>query len=555
MPVKKISLIFSLVVFSVLLCVIMVSCSGHEHSLVFRQPKEATCASEGNVGYWVCEKCDMYFSDIGGNKQIEDKDSVIIPMTDHTFGDRLKYDKETHYYLCSVCGGKKDEAPHTFNDIFICTGCGYTEFYEGFTFSSESGGVYITGTDLTGEITIPGTYRDMPVIGIAPGAFSGNRDITAVTIENGIYEIGASAFEGCVNLKSVVWPESVRLIGEKAFKGSGLTSLTLTGNLINVGSEAFSSCSELVSLTVSDGVESIAPQAFRDCTALKEISFSQGLKSIGDSAFRGCGAIESVSLPGSLTEIGSYAFAATGIKNLDLEGSGLAIGASAFRDCLWLDGVVIGEGVITIGDEAFSGCLGLGDLTIGGDVTEIGQNAFRNCVELLKLEIPVNVIKIGYGAFSNCNKITEAVVPFVGSRLSDTENSHFGFIFGAAAYNDNSRYVPSALKKVTVLAGGGINASSFRGCNNITEVVICDGIGVIGGNSFSGCASLSKITIPSSVTDIGYKALADCGSLTEIVYGGTAEEWEAVSKGIDWDENTGDYKIECAGSVLDKEII
>ena len=59
--------------------------------------------------------------------------------------------------------------------------------------------------------------------------------------------------------------------------------------------------------------------------------------------------------------------------------------------------------------------------------------------------------------------------------------------------------------------------------DQITTVVIEDGVTTIGSNAFAGCSSLTSVTIPASVTTIGGSAFAGCISLTTVTYLGTTE--------------------------------
>ena len=61
--------------------------------------------------------------------------------------------------------------------------------------------------------------------------------------------------------------------------------------------------------------------------------------------------------------------------------------------------------------------------------------------------------------------------------------------------------------------------------------------------AFSGCSNITGIVIPESVTKIGYSAFDGCSNLTSIKYCGTEEQWNAISKGEDWDCDTGNYTI------------
>lgn len=71
-------------------------------------------------------------------------------------------------------------------------------------------------------------------------------------------------------------------------------------------------------------------------------------------------------------------------------------------------------------------------------------------------------------------------------------------------YNDETYYVTS------------IGSSAFDGCNELTSVVIPDGITTIGEMAFCG-SGLTSLEIPRSVTAIGDKAFINCSSLTSIV--------------------------------------
>lgn len=65
----------------------------------------------------------------------------------------------------------------------------------------------------------------------------------------------------------------------------------------------------------------------------------------------------------------------------------------------------------------------------------------------------------------------------------------------------------------------------------------------IGEGAFADCTGVTGITLPASVTAIGERAFYGCTGLTKIVFEGTSAQWNAISKGADWDTNTGTYIV------------
>ena len=79
---------------------------------------------------------------------------------------------------------------------------------------------------------------------------------------------------------------------------------------------------------------------------------------------------------------------------------------------------------------------------------------------------------------------------------------------------------------------------AFNGCSKLTSITIPEGVTSIGERAFQNCYGLTSITIPDSVTSIGESAFYRCSSLATINYTGTEEQWNAISKGTDWNYGT-----------------
>jgi hypothetical protein len=108
-------------------------------NLVKTEEKPATHMTEGNIEYWYCDGCDKYFSDEAGTKEIALADTVVPKLTEHTADGTGWHSDETSHWNTCECGGKLNEAAHTFEWVTDkeatateagskheeCTVCGY----------------------------------------------------------------------------------------------------------------------------------------------------------------------------------------------------------------------------------------------------------------------------------------------------------------------------------------------------------------------------------------------------------------------------------------------
>lgn len=74
---------------------------------------EATCDTEGNIAYWICE-CGKWFSDENGETEINDQSSVIIPAVGHAYGEWSKYNSSKHVRICENDESHVEYAAHTY---------------------------------------------------------------------------------------------------------------------------------------------------------------------------------------------------------------------------------------------------------------------------------------------------------------------------------------------------------------------------------------------------------------------------------------------------------
>ena len=204
-----------------------------------------------------------------------------------------------------------------------------------------------------------------------------------------------------------------------------------------------------------------------------------------------------------------------------------SIGESAFSKCYSLVSVEIPESVTSIERWAFHGCSGLTSIEIPNSVTSLGACAFYGCSGLTSIKIPDSVTSIGTGVFSLCSGLTSIVIP---DSITIIEADVFSQCSGLTSIT-----IPDSVTR--------INNGAFQACERLTSIVIPDSVKSIGNIAFTNCTDLTSIVIPGSVTSIGIRAFQACTSLTSIYYEGTQAQWSAISKGPEWDDETGDYTI------------
>jgi len=291
-------------------------------------------------------------------------------------------------------------------------------------------GVLIKYKGKGGKVVVP---KEVTVVG--KNAFSHDRimrsEITEVSFEGQVTEIGDAAFEGCYNIKSMVLPQSLKKIGKDAFACLGATTLELPrgGVFISDGAFAFS---KLTSITIpGDAIFEKTnwfggSGAFHNCTNLQYVTIENGFKWIHYRMFQDCKNLRSVTIPNSVAGIDFEAFyKCESLPSIQLPCNITTIPARAFSYCSNLARIEIPRGVTKIEIQAFDSCTNLTDVTLPEGLTHIGECAFANCKALTTITIPQSVTKIDDLAFRRCDNLRTVKLPmhltppyFIGSNFS-----------------------------------------------------------------------------------------------------------------------------------------
>ncbi len=146
--------------------------------------------------------------------------------------------------------------------------------------------------DMLGEITLPETYKGLPVKEIGLWGFSANdgigstNGVTKLIIPDCYEKIGANAFDNMYGLTSVIIGNGVKEIGPQAFEGcKNLESVTFGNSLKAIYAEAFQYCEKLDNVVLPASLKEITYRAFSECKSLKTIVIPRGVTEMLTDAF------------------------------------------------------------------------------------------------------------------------------------------------------------------------------------------------------------------------------------------------------------------------------
>lgn len=270
-----------------------------------------------------------------------------------------------------------------------------------FSFSDYDGVGIIRGYYGTSkEVVIPDTIGGVKVEVIGSRSFR-NKDITSITIPEGVTKIEEYAFSGN-KISALDLPESLVSIGDRAFGNNLLTEVRLPKSLEHLSGFNENQISEV---EIPSSVTSIGDIAFNG-NQLVALELPDNLTSLGSSAFADNQLI-SLKIPSGLKSIGNFSFSSNQIETLEIPEGVESIGEYAFYQNL-ISSVTLPESILTIQNRAFSNNELL-EVHIPNKVTRIESYAFNNNA-ITTLTLPSGLTEIGSYAF-NSNKLSDVVIP------------------------------------------------------------------------------------------------------------------------------------------------
>ncbi len=273
-------------------------------------------------------------------------------------------------------------------------------------------------------------------------------------------------------------------------------------------------------IEIPKGVVKITSSAFPNVVKAETLIIPEGVVEIEEYTFAEWNYLKTVELPNSLTVIPSRLFeGCDNLATIDIPDTVTVIESSAFWNCAKLKKVTLPKNLKKIENFAFADCTSLTEIVIPSKVKSMGNNVFSGCTSLKKITIPKSVEEFGADIFKGTPWLKEKIKmnPYVQVNK---------VLIDVSGVKGNTITVPKGVEKTVILP---LNSSvttikypgtvkKVIGCSseNVTTIILEEGIEEIGDGAFNACRALKNITIPSSVKIIGNKAFFLCDSLEKI---------------------------------------
>ena len=287
----------------------------------------------------------------------------------------------------------------------------------------------------------------------APGKISGN-----YRIPNTVEKIEDNAFEFCRELTGITLPDGLKAIGERAFVGTAVTSIRIPDSVTSVGGFAFGwskikslsipasvtemdinpipGCSQLTRITVASDNPSyttdsqgvlyskdktrliggtnklsntytlpkevvvIGKYAFYNCANLKRIVFPEGLKKLEEYAVYYCKSLTNADFPASVSDISEYSFVGCTNFSYVVNSANKKFSSDSYGVLYDKEKETLLKAPLKITDS----------YKIPSTVRTLEDAAFQDCENLRNFKIPEGVTTV-FAAFQNCKQLESLTVP------------------------------------------------------------------------------------------------------------------------------------------------
>ena len=538
---------------------------------VIENKVDSTCKETGSYDEVVyCTECGEELGRV--QKTIDKKahaesEAVEENRVEATCKETGSYDEVVY---CSVC---KEELNRTTKTISkaehnylegVCSVCGVRRCSEGLHLELNEEGTGYTvidiGTCKDSHLVLT-EYEGLPITSIAESAFANNTTIISITIGDELTSIGKDAFINCTSIENVYitslssWLKidfsngnaNPLYYAKHLYEGEDeTTNLVIPSDISTIKFGAFYHFAGLKTVIIPDTVKSINKSSFAHCFGITEVTVGDGCTIIGEYAFYECTSMQSVAIGTAVQSIGKYAFDLCSslqevhIKDLAAWCKIRFLNYSSanplwYGQHLYLNGeeitdLVIPNDITTLNFAAFNRCVALKTVVLPDSVISVGEYVFYGCTALEKVTVGKNVSSFGKGTFEYCTALKEVHISdlLAWCKIDFYGNSSANPVMYAKHLYLNGEELTNLVipEGITTL-----KFATFYNCDSLTKVIIPSHITKIGQAVFYDCSNLETVEMYNSITQIIQHAFYNCTSLESVIFHGTRTEYASISIG------------------------
>lgn len=280
----------------------------------------------------------------------------------------------------------------------------------------------------------------------------------------------------------------------------------ITYHLTEICNATGSSWQWLRSIVIPEGVTTIRNYAFGHCSSLKSVTFPASLTTIGERAFYQCQQLKSIELPEGLTSLGREAFyRCENLRKITIPASVAVIEEGTFGHCPADTIIVKSMTPPALGERVYDDPLGRNHnlliVPTGSLETYMSTTPWKSFLEIREEGGRSNIFEVdGIRYKLPLIESNEVTVVAGGNYRGDM------VIPGTVVY-EGKEYVVTAIGK-----------EAFKGCADLTSIVISEGVRFLNDFAFQQCTNLKSVTIPSTLEETTfYHAFYFCKALGNIV--------------------------------------
>lgn len=148
------------------------------------------------------------------------------------------------------------------------------------------------------------------------------------------------------------------------------------------------------------------------------------------------------------------------------------------------------------------------------DVKNISDFAFNDC-EITSISFPNCIQSIGSMSFYGCKKLKAVFISDLAAWCRVSIGTYGPLTYAHHLYLDSEEITELVIPEGVT----GIGSHAFAGCNSFVKIKLPESLEEIGNGAFQDCSNVSSISIPNNVLSIGNETFSNCSSLVEIHVG------------------------------------